>query len=98
MQVTVTASEQLTYLLGQEWTNVVVLPRKEGRDHINYDLTLPVSLCFFPKLEYMTFKMESLRKSNKINVEQWDTRYAAKNAPIIDGEEDDDGLDDLLCA
>jgi hypothetical protein len=88
--------QQLEYLLGEGWDEVVVQPRIEGRDVAFYELAFPVSLGFrVEQGDHMFLKMDSLKKSNNLRVEQWNTRYVAR---IVDGEEDDDGLDDLLLA
>eukprot|EP00959_Pyramimonas_sp_CCMP1952_P298209 6237545-Pyramimonas_sp.AAC.1 len=92
IEVMVEDVQQLEYLLGEGWDEVVVQPRIEGRDVAFYELAFPVSLGFrVEQGDHMFLKMDSLKKSNNLRVEQWNTRYVAR---IVDGEEDDDGLDD----
>ena len=86
--MTVKNRKELIYLLGEQWHLVRVEPKKRQRDFGDYTISFPVILHFKPSDGFFLFVMESMKMHNMMGKEQWNTKYANKKAPVLDGEVD----------
>mmetsp|Transcript_3023 Transcript_3023/g.6266 ORF Transcript_3023/g.6266 Transcript_3023/m.6266 type:complete len:253 (+) Transcript_3023:605-1363(+) len=90
----------LHFLLGEGWEKIRVMPRVTGRDYIDYEIHLPVWLCFSPSQgPYLHVHMKALSKYNMMGQLQWNTaripkakKKSKRARPGEQGEQEDEDI------